>query len=741
MAKGSVATIFFQEVLDAIARNHPHVGDLVVLRDLCIAVNARDTPAVSRLARDLSRLSGVEDPLHSISYELFHALLTRILLEGWFEEFDLLMDWDETRFKTKDERAADKWEGIIKIVNEEPQSVELLTRAKPEKEWKRAVNGLDGAIRHFAKVRLPSPPTLGAPPIGPEYYERVLPQQLGEAIEQFFRVLQILFQQMLESALTNVERDVKEVQGLRKLQELQLALWKLLRAENKPPKEKPPEDRLDRVQHRVIRVAEVRYGRGRAKLHRFLDAFPPHNARSVIFNSLDREDKDEPYVRGEKIGSIQTSRDRQLAYYLNTYGHPYDEKEAPSAWHLRRRALITSKHGGRLKLSDNDDFVAFLSNYFEDRLAELTGQSANALPKAQASVQAWREAVDLWSSYFGQLSAHSRLNLTEGPPNYLTYLFPRNIGGRLLHDCGVYAVRTAYTLLSVVDRINRLQSDIAGTINARWVRFPLHVGLIIESSNFGLIVQHNDHLFVIDNDELVEVKTEWLTNRPGHDIDPADAAAATLKFQEDVAASAFSSDLDMPVSSTPVLGAGEPVTTQTIWNSYQKKVVPTQLFTGLVGASNAPQYQFDIRYLKLSEQEREWYNRSVLGFWNKDCNEIWKRSQKTLTDPATNSNQAALTKNKQAYIDALLHAIDILVQSYRKEILPEKRRLSADLRGDNKLVMPGVRIVAAERISTVLPSVTRVKAHIDEIFRPAFKFPRDFVPPFARTGESLLEVP
>ncbi len=189
MARKSGAPIFYKEVVDAIARNPPHVGDLVVLKDLCSAVDASDKRATSQLTRQLVQLSGVEDPLHGISYELFHALMARMLVEGWFEEFDLLMDWDETLFRTKDERAADKWEGIVKIVTTEPESLRLSKQVDHEKEWQRALKGLEGVIRHFAKVKLPKPSTIGAPPIGPEYYERVLPETLGEAIEQFYRVL------------------------------------------------------------------------------------------------------------------------------------------------------------------------------------------------------------------------------------------------------------------------------------------------------------------------------------------------------------------------------------------------------------------------------------------------------------------------------------------------------------------------------------------------------------------------
>jgi hypothetical protein len=64
-------------VIDAIAQNPTDVGDLVVLRNLCMAVDAADKLAVSRLTRDFARLSGVLKPLKFISYELFHALTAR----------------------------------------------------------------------------------------------------------------------------------------------------------------------------------------------------------------------------------------------------------------------------------------------------------------------------------------------------------------------------------------------------------------------------------------------------------------------------------------------------------------------------------------------------------------------------------------------------------------------------------------------------------------------------------------
>ncbi|WP_324764733.1 hypothetical protein SO078_27800 (plasmid) [Sinorhizobium meliloti] len=746
MVKGSSAITFYREVDDAIARNPPNVGDLVVLKKLCEAVEADDKSAVARLTRELVNLSGVEDPLHAISYELFHAVMARILLSGWFEEFDLLINWPQTRFGTKNERVADNWNGIVTIVKEQPRSLGLLTEQNREKEWQRTLNGLDGAMRHFAKVDLPPAARMGAPPEGPTFYERILPEQLLETIEQFYRILQILFQQMLELAVVKLERDNNDAAGLRKLQDLQLSLWILLspkdiqndvKIKTVLDEQKVQNNRRTMVLNKMIRVAEFRYGRSGARPHRFLDAFPPHASRSVIFNSLDREDREEPYVRGERIGSIQVSRDRQLAYFLVTYGHTWDPNQRLTQAHLFRRALIKGRHGGRLRLVENDELIAFLYSFFAETLAEFTRQAPTAVDKSKAGVNAWRATVDMASVYFGQVTTHSRLNLTEGPPNYLTHTFPRNLIGRLLQDCGVHAVRSAYILLSVLNRINGVHAELAGPIRARWVRLPLHVGMLIQTGNFGVVVQHNEYASVTDNDELSSIRTAW--ERQPHESDPSDPNDATLKFHEDLTANGFSSDLDMPISSIPILEAGEPVTTHTIWNSYQKKVVPSQLFTRLVGASNAPQYQFDVRYLRLSELEREWYNRHVLRFWNTECFAIWESWASVLT--STKISDKEYEKHKQAYMKGLNEALDRVEDSYEQQIRPKKDELSDALRADSRLLLPRVRIVSAARLETVLPAVEKVVDHLNEISQPGFRLKPDFAPPFARKEEVLLEVP
>ena len=202
MADGSGIAVFYKEVIDAIRRDPPDVEDLHVLRDLCIAVDANNKPDVSKRVQDLLKLQGFEDPLHSISYELFHALLARMLLKGWFDDFDLLIAWPQSLFGTQDERVADLWDGIVKVVKADlqpfgrsrmfvPHLLTLLSRR--EENWKRASNGLKGAYRHLAKVRLPPPTMMGDPPIPPAITSGSSSGATTEAIEEFFNLLQMLF--------------------------------------------------------------------------------------------------------------------------------------------------------------------------------------------------------------------------------------------------------------------------------------------------------------------------------------------------------------------------------------------------------------------------------------------------------------------------------------------------------------------------------------------------------------------
>lgn len=739
MASGSGATPFFKEVEDAIKANPPHVSDLIVLRDLCREVDAGKKPAASKLTDQLLQLDGTEDPLHAISYELFHALLARVLVQGWLSEFGLLLGWEQTLFGSRDVKVAAKWEGIIKIVRDDPESLGLVSRSNFEQAWMRAVNGLAGAIADFRDVRLPTPATMGAPPIDPPDEERVLPRQLLQAIEEFFRAIEMQFQLILELATLRLEQDPEDVVVLRQLQALQRFLEAKL-----PPLQDPPNDKMNRVLLMKIRIAEVKYGVGRGASHRFLDAFRPYASRSVVFSSLDREERDRPTIRGEMLGAIHASRLRQIGFYLASYGHPWSPDARATPAHLQRRSLIRGRLGGHLQLLDRDAAVTFLAAFFEDRFQAYSAVGADP---SQAGENAWYETVNQWSLALSQTCSHSRHNLTEGPPNYLEHAFPRNLAGRLLHDCGVFAVRTAFTLLSVLDRIERSHPGAAGSVETFWVRFPLHVGLLIDSQ-LGVVVAHNEHALALGYRDVETTRAAWKDmgpngsqpNKVANDSDPTDPIQARHKFLEDVSASLFSSDLDMPVTSTPALKPKEPVTVRSIWNSYEQKVVPSQLFTDLVGAPNTPQYQFDRRYLVVSEIEREWYNRTVVTFWNVECNKIWAEASKVLLDPRATAKARA--DRITTYDTELNEALDRVQESYRTEIVAkEKQPLSKALRDDPKLLLRGVRIVASARIETKLPSEQKIVRHLDEIKDPNFVFTPDYLPPFAKPEEALSVVP
>ena len=321
---------------------------------------------------------------------------------------------------------------------------------------------------------------------------------------------------------------------------------------------------------------------------------------------------------------------------------------------------------------------------------------------------AWVAVLKFLDQYLGRMTAHTRFNILEGSPNpnYLTIDFPRTLAGAALHECGVYAVRMAYILLSMARNIDRVFKG-SFDMRARWILLPLHVGLILESRSVALLIVHNQSLFVVPPDNLHEREIEWQTVPPG-ERDPTDPNELRIKFLEDVAASVFLNDVDMPVLSHSILGPSVPVSTKSIWDSYQKHVVPNykKTFSPFVASKRKPEYQFDLKYLETSSLQKHWFNQAVVPFWNTVCKKIFMDRQKQLV--------ADIDKNKDEYIAALNAAIDALLDSYDKDVFPEKAELSKALRDDPKLLPPGRRAVFAERqedSARDVAEITRVRTH------------------------------
>jgi hypothetical protein len=574
--------------------------------------------------------------------------------------------------------------------------------------WAQHRDALKIALGALAKVPAtpkPDPPQprlqLNAPvavaPTPPPTQE----SQLLAAIELIARLMEMLCQQMLEISLDMLERN-RDPAGLRELQSRLTEVAGLMQS-----LEALPPDRRVRSLAAPIRVSEILQGRGGAL---FLDAFPRHDARKLAFTPFDRNQKTAGEDLHIALADLVLTRQRQIQFYLNTYGEPTNPAERPSDENLRRRKLIRDRHGNHLKLRTDDDIAAFLVSLFEDTIANppappdpdaLLDPSTSA---PDAKVTAWTTVVDFLSDYVQQLTCHTRFNIDDRLKSYLQIPIPRAIAGGQLHDCGVYAVRLTYILHTFAAAVERKAPHTLDLV-VSWFLLPLHVGLIVRNK-LQLLIVHNDSLHRFPGKALQEWREEWSPPR-SQDPDPPGPADLETKFIEDVAAAAFTNDLDMPLVRMNQPGVGVPKTKDIVWKSYLRLMGHERMFTDSLG----PTFQFDLLYIQVMGIQRDWFNAFVVPLWNVLCPKIWGDFAKKM--------QTDFPANGPAYVQKLTDLLDAADNLYEDRVRPLKDELTESLRRNTRrLLQAGVRVNLAERLVTSpqnLGPLGEIKVHRTKI--------------------------
>ena len=723
MGRTKSKTPFFQEILDALAaNNHP---DLVLLKDLSEAVDAGNRKAVTPLVRALRGRDLDEPPLNAISSRFFYELMSRILLLGWHSEFETMMSWYRESLLARDEIAAiDNWEGVLKAIPSPPAA---LPSDEAIAQWTSFTFALDGVLRALSKLDRPSRrPFL--PDSGEELgfgtrtpRKRSLMQVLEDGVEQLVRALQMLFQQLLERAVLEVESS-NTGERLLQLDKMQAALVDLLNSYEKSTQ----------IGFLRVRLTEILHGSG--KVHHYLDAFPPNKARRIPFLAYDRDLRHKPADKPGWLSEVIRTRNRQLLFYMNAYGERRDAAGGFTPESRPRRRLITRHFSNHLKLRTDEDLVKFLvalvDETFQATLRDVKGASAE-----DAVNKAWDTVISFLADYVKNLTFHTTFNLSEQEPNYLLRTYPRALSGGALHDCGVYAVRIAFILLSLSEQLER-RKDIFLGLNLSFVILPLHVGLIIESDTVGLVVTHNDVFFQV-GDALKGFEAAWLDRPLPEDPDPPDSQQLLAKIKEDLAAALFIRDVDMPVIRREVLPEGTAVTAKSVWSSYQRNVADmySKLFSNRVSVRGTDEYQLDVRYLEALHIENIWENEYVVPFWNFRCKEIWKSHREAL--------QKDLGAAAPAYVLELKKEISAVENQYFKDVLPFKREVTKVLRKNpkgtlGKDVRPVFSFRLAAQTRAVIGPIGRVLQHIFEV-EAAAQAPAGVLipPPFADPAQDL----
>jgi hypothetical protein len=704
---------FFQELLDALATNGD--PDLALLRDLSVAVEERKTREARSLAQKLVKTtSRSTEPLTFISNEFFYELLRRLLLLGMCDSMDLIMPWNQARFSSPE----DDWAGVLESI-QIPQP--KLSSDQLNEAWQQFSAALPCVLAAFRKSHMVMPP----------YMFPTLYDILESGVKKLNRALEIIFQQLLDRAVVDLEKE-RASKRLRELQKKYSALKKVLN-EHEEAAGKQKRGTVTTLEIGTTSILQSSSGRN----HKYIDAFPPYAARSIAFSVYERNPDGLPVDRSERLDDTIERRGKQIAFYFDAYGEPVDPTANTTIEHLVRQKLIAARLGNHLKLGTNEDLIAFLVELFD-----VTARTAISDPTSTPDQAAFRTVITFLNHYLQTSTEHTKFNLTEDDPSYLERKYPRALTGSELHDCGVYAVRLAYVLLSVSQRLQKLEG-ISLKLDADFIILPVHVGLIITGANVDPVVSHNAQIFTFDS--LSDWKTAWAANRPASDADPEDAADRELKFLEDLAAVLYIRDVDMPVLRKRVLAKGVPPTRKSIWTSYKHLVASyyRDLFSAKIDRSGQL-FELDLRYLAVLREENRWRNKYIVPFWNSQCKGIWERYELALN--------ANLAKAEPAYTAELEREIKAAEDRYDKDVMPQKNALSDDLQKHPEALGSKIRRAFAERFTggairqtRILGPIGEVLTHIGEVKTGTIE--RDpktnrLVPPrFARKGLELSRVP
>jgi hypothetical protein len=702
---------YYQEVIDAIAsgNNDPR---LLLLSDLCVAVDSDKRPVASRAIAQLIKSPSRLPPFDVLSANLFEELMARVLLAAWPFELTHLLDWYErtTPSLRGDETLIANWAGLLSKLPEPSPSRDLEAIATNIRQYRDA---LEIALAHLSAITAspPIPPPVQqftavnqAPP-PPPVVRVTLESQLMAAVEQIFRQFNLYSQQLLELAIEQLEYD-RSSHFLRRLQRFDEQVEKILRAQYFLS-----DDKTKRAISLSIRVMEIRPRKRPTESHRFLDAFTPHTARTVEFAVYNRLDNNPPQDWRGPMEQMHQLRERQLINLLDVYGEPPLPGSAPSKDNLRRRKLIEKHYQGRLTLRTDEDIAEFLAAFFKAIVRELTATPLSdpliADPLVAAQVIAWDAALTFLDGYLRFFTAHTKFNIAEGPKSYLEMVFPRSLMGGVVHDCGVYATRLAYILLHLAHLVERTYPH-CFNMQVSWILLPLHVGLLVRNK-LRLLVVHNDSLFPFSDNLLNEMRDDW-ENDPSNVADPTDPEQRLTMFLEDLAAVAFNPDVDMPLVRMVIAGPGTLVSKDLVWRSYMRLMREDRLFSRTIENPRVPEFQFDLRFLQAASIQRDWENRVLVPAWNVKLRKAWEEALPGLKRDFSNS--------RDDYIQVLEQLLADIGTTYMDTALKLKAPLSDLVQRRPGLVQPKARIVRSERLQTYgkeIGPLQSVREHIEKL--------------------------
>lgn len=752
-AEPAPAAPFYQEAVDALAEERSKTttivkgqivpGSVTVLEKLvalCEAIERGSAPDVKTLLDDFLASSALGVSLSTPSNSLVNEMVGRMMLLGMDAESATLRRWGLERERSISPPIGGGY--AREIANWKDVEKRLLEQI-PEAGGAEGLKALDGLILFFGQV-VREIFSLSEAEIVKDRQKRVdlkgnlfverEQQSISVYNDELVGLMRETFagiQSALQVVLDQAAEDLAAGRGGAMLQSAKDRLDGRLQPLIDPA------DKNQRIGGVPVELtnSEFREGGG---VHR--DALAKTEEakaeRSVNVQFYDAAQPPESAKEmSSDFGVVFLARKRQVLLLEEIYGVQKDDKGDLTPETKENAAAMASLGAEGLRLHSDDDWRKFVAAKFELR------EATDGREKALMAV------MELLEKYMSVFTSHTPYNIEDFGDNYLTKTFPRDLAGRLIHDCGVYGLRMAY-ILSLLRDHPKLQ------LKFRYVVMPVHVGLLITGDGLPTFLVNNDDVVPYTAADVEALRGEWdeLDERGEKKEPPQPGTEA--RFSGELMAHAFLEGVDLPYKQSDVVkpAASTEQTKAALWRQYTREIAPEagRLFGPSVSDPKSPNYQFHLRYLKLLDLFKDYHNASLVPFWNVEAPRLWEEHRDEVTktyaelQKATPEQkaaaQAAYSSAVARYEGALEEKVE-LVKREAKPIYDEQHAIQEHIAAHPELFPADTEVKSAARVAAMFQALgvlgqeweNAVYTHLSDLH--AGKPPE---PPFGRPEQKMM---
>ena len=256
----------------------------------------------------------------------------------------------------------------------------------------------------------------------------------------------------------------------------------------------------------------------------------------------------------------------------------------------------------------------------------------NLINRGKSKAEAFILVANLLMKYFKSFAISSFFDIDDLTRNYLTNDFPRAMTGQLIHDCGVYALRSVYMLSLLKNKLG---------LKMRYIVLPNHIGLLVTGDQLPVLIIHNNSfsVHILDQQQKSEINPKTLESLQLQETLDAKRSrwdaqvkkqGASFNTDEDnqfigeLASVSYMQDISLPFRLEDIddhlFNSKKPK--KALWKNY-KKVAKTDAFNDNVRDDKNDYYQVNLSYLTFSYRYIIIYNSQLVKFWNQQAPKVW----------------------------------------------------------------------------------------------------------------------